>query len=186
MTDLFKVYKTRIWMSAINAASFASPSLGLQAPSGIGPGAVGVSRSTHSDRRQQQPEQSAYNGLAQTNRPYSGSHPGGFVGQPDRTPVQQGGFPQPGFTYGYQTFAAAPRGVSAAAAAYAPSMVPPIDGFPSFASQGGYAGMPVRFPSPHGLGLGPDGADYARQGNGHSPAADGWMNSFQSLSLNSR
>jgi len=48
VTDLFKVYKTRIWMSAINPASFASPSLGLQAPSGIGPGAVGVSRTTPS------------------------------------------------------------------------------------------------------------------------------------------
>lgn len=44
VTDLFKIYKTRIWMSAINPASFASPTLGLQAPSGIGPGAVGVGR----------------------------------------------------------------------------------------------------------------------------------------------
>jgi hypothetical protein len=51
VTDLFKVYKTRIWMSAINPASFASPSLGLQAPSGIGPGAVGVSRAAQSERR---------------------------------------------------------------------------------------------------------------------------------------
>ncbi|PNY27787.1 Ribosomal protein L15 [Tolypocladium capitatum] len=39
VTDLFKIYKTRIWMSAINPASFASPTLGIQAPSGIGPGA---------------------------------------------------------------------------------------------------------------------------------------------------
>ncbi|KAJ3478645.1 hypothetical protein NLG97_g8523 [Lecanicillium saksenae] len=28
VTDLFKIYKTRIWMSAINPASFASPTLG--------------------------------------------------------------------------------------------------------------------------------------------------------------
>ncbi|CAK7564206.1 MAG: hypothetical protein SEPTF4163_002092 [Sporothrix epigloea] len=41
VTDLFKIYKTRIWMSAINPASFASQPLGFQAPSGIGPGAVG-------------------------------------------------------------------------------------------------------------------------------------------------
>ncbi|XP_044724461.1 PSP1 domain-containing protein [Hirsutella rhossiliensis] len=39
VTDLFKIYKTRIWMSAINPASFASPTLGIQAPSGVGPGA---------------------------------------------------------------------------------------------------------------------------------------------------
>lgn len=42
VTDLFKIYKTRIWMSAINPASFASPALGLTAPSGIGPGAVSI------------------------------------------------------------------------------------------------------------------------------------------------
>src|ERR1700709_2852474 len=57
VTDLFKVYKTRIWMSAINPASFASPSLGLQAPSGIGPGAVGGNRTTQTERRPQPTEQ---------------------------------------------------------------------------------------------------------------------------------
>lgn len=59
VTDLFKIYKTRIWMSAINPASFASPTLGIQAPSGVGPGAVGAGRSSgHNDRRQgqQQPQ----------------------------------------------------------------------------------------------------------------------------------
>ena len=51
-------------MSAINPASFASPTLGIQAPSGVGPGAVGVNRSSNShDRRhnmhhQEQPQQS--------------------------------------------------------------------------------------------------------------------------------
>ncbi|KAL8710336.1 MAG: hypothetical protein Q9220_005106 [cf. Caloplaca sp. 1 TL-2023] len=41
VTDLFKIYKTRIWMSAINPASFATPTtpLPLQMPSGLGPGA---------------------------------------------------------------------------------------------------------------------------------------------------
>ncbi|KKY38056.1 putative psp1 domain-containing protein [Diaporthe ampelina] len=57
VTDLFKIYKTRIWMSAINPASFASPSLGLQTPSGIGPGAVGVGRGGSSDRRQNQQQE---------------------------------------------------------------------------------------------------------------------------------
>ncbi|KAH6681289.1 PSP1 C-terminal conserved region-domain-containing protein, partial [Verticillium dahliae] len=31
VTDLFKIYKTRIWMSAINPASFASPTLAAAA-----------------------------------------------------------------------------------------------------------------------------------------------------------
>ncbi|KAL8951579.1 MAG: hypothetical protein Q9222_002464 [Ikaeria aurantiellina] len=41
VTDLFKIYKTRIWMSAINPASFATATtpLPLQMPSGLGPGA---------------------------------------------------------------------------------------------------------------------------------------------------
>ncbi|KAI9158384.1 hypothetical protein HJFPF1_06378 [Paramyrothecium foliicola] len=58
VTDLFKIYKTRIWMSAINPASFASPTLGIQAPSGIGPGAVGVGRAGGgNDRRQNHQQQ---------------------------------------------------------------------------------------------------------------------------------
>lgn len=40
VTDLFKIYKTRIWMSAINPASFATPSVGLPAPGAIGTGAL--------------------------------------------------------------------------------------------------------------------------------------------------
>ncbi|KAJ2987824.1 hypothetical protein NUW58_g4298 [Xylaria curta] len=61
VTDLFKIYKTRIWMSAINPASFASPTLGLQAPSGVGPGAVGLGRaggSNNADRRANQAQES--------------------------------------------------------------------------------------------------------------------------------
>ncbi|KAL6717467.1 hypothetical protein ACLMJK_005382 [Lecanora helva] len=34
VTDLFKIYKTRIWMSAINPASFQTPLGGLQIPGG--------------------------------------------------------------------------------------------------------------------------------------------------------
>ncbi|RPB05447.1 hypothetical protein L873DRAFT_1662582 [Choiromyces venosus 120613-1] len=43
VTDLFKVYKTRIWMSAMNPASFAHPA-GLH-PSGSGPPGTGISSS---------------------------------------------------------------------------------------------------------------------------------------------
>ncbi|KAL9080193.1 MAG: hypothetical protein Q9157_000975 [Trypethelium eluteriae] len=38
--DLFKVWKTRIWMSAINPASFASAHQSNTAPVGLGPGVV--------------------------------------------------------------------------------------------------------------------------------------------------
>lgn len=43
VTDLFKVYKARIWMSAVNPASFATPSNALSQlppPSSLGPGAT--------------------------------------------------------------------------------------------------------------------------------------------------
>ncbi|KAG5966282.1 hypothetical protein E4U57_002871 [Claviceps arundinis] len=52
VVDLFKVYKTRIWMSAINPASFASPTLGFQAPNGFGPGAAPLNRAPGAERRQ--------------------------------------------------------------------------------------------------------------------------------------
>lgn len=49
VTDLFKIYKTRIWMSAINPASFVTPSTGLPPPAPSGnPLAYGQD---HSDRR---------------------------------------------------------------------------------------------------------------------------------------
>lgn len=53
VTDLFKIYKTRIWMSAINPASFVTPVSGLQLPSGLGPGAFGSDADHFNDRRQQ-------------------------------------------------------------------------------------------------------------------------------------
>lgn len=52
VTDLFKIYKTRIWMSAINPASFGTPAAILQPPSGPGPGAFLPDTSPGSDGRQ--------------------------------------------------------------------------------------------------------------------------------------
>ena len=53
VTDLFKIYKTRIWMSAINPASFVSSTVGLQLPSGLGPGAFTGEHEHYHDYRQQ-------------------------------------------------------------------------------------------------------------------------------------
>ncbi|WPH00426.1 Hypothetical protein R9X50_00325400 [Acrodontium crateriforme] len=39
ITDLYRIYKTRIWLSAVNPASFSQHAIG-QPPSGIGPGAI--------------------------------------------------------------------------------------------------------------------------------------------------
>ena len=53
VTDLFKIYKTRIWMSAINPASFQTPAGGLQLPGGIAPSAFGADLDQYSNRHPQ-------------------------------------------------------------------------------------------------------------------------------------
>lgn len=40
VTDLFKQYKVRIWMSAVNPASVNPASMRLTAPSAVGPGSI--------------------------------------------------------------------------------------------------------------------------------------------------
>lgn len=50
VTDLFKIYKTRIWMSAINPASFQTPAGGLQLPGGVGPSAFSADADQYSNR----------------------------------------------------------------------------------------------------------------------------------------
>ncbi|EPE06241.1 psp1 domain-containing protein [Ophiostoma piceae UAMH 11346] len=128
VTDLFKIYKTRIWMSAINPASFASQPLGLQAPSGIGPGAVGVGRGAPASERRQtqssepiqqiqqaqqiqqiQQMQPAYAAAPATH----GGYPGGMGQQPPSGvgggPTGAGNYPA-SFSYGpYSAFGNVPR-----------------------------------------------------------------------------
>lgn len=186
VTDLFKVYKTRIWMSAINPASFASPSLGLQAPqapSGIGPGAVGGNRTTQTERRpqpaEQQQQQQSY-GVPQAGRGYQNVFAQPFTSGLDRSAIPQSTFPASAYTYGYSPFGAAPRNV-----AVSPNNFVPMDPFAGFPAPSDYqGGLPARFPSPHGTTPSHEGAEFGR---GPMPASnDGWISSFQGLSMNSR
>lgn len=180
VTDLFKVYKTRIWMSAINPASFASPSLGLQAPSGIGPGAVGVSRSTQSERRPQPAEQQPPYGLPQAGRGYPQSvYQQPFGSNLDRPSMPPTVFQPSGYTYGYSPFAAPPRNMGVSPSGYVP-----MDPFAAFQPTE-YQGLPGRFPSPHGATPGHETGDFGRSGGLAAPN-DSWINSFQGLSMNSR
>lgn len=144
-------------MSAINPASFASPSLGLQAPSGVGPGAVGNHRQI--DRRQQLEDQ--YN----NQRGYGANQ----YGSAERGSISPTSFQQPFGGYGFSSFGAPPRTSSGGYG------MQQIDPFAAFAPD--YASMSNRFPSPEG-----EGPAYGRQENGN----DQWMNGFQSLSLGSR
>jgi len=174
VTDLFKVYKTRIWMSAINPASFASPSLGLQAPSGIGPGAVGV-RSAQTERRPPS-EQSTFGAS-----PSARGYPSTFAPQ-SYTPTDRGAMPSafqpPSYTYGYSPFATAPRNVGVSPGGY----VPMIDPFGTFPTNNDYQN-PARFPSPHASN---ENSEYGRQPSGLGSPNENWIGSFQGLSMNTR
>jgi hypothetical protein len=167
-------------MSAINPASFASPSLGLQAPSGIGPGAVGVSRSTQSERRPQQPDASSY-GAPQAGRGYQGSFAQPFTSGLDRSAMPPTAFQPSGYTYGYSPFGAAPRNVAVSPGGYVP-----MDPFAAFPAPTDYQGLPARFPSPHAATSTHEAGDYVRPGNGMSTPSENWISSFQGLSMNTR
>ncbi|KAF7895541.1 uncharacterized protein EAF01_009503 [Botrytis porri] len=179
VTDLFKVYKTRIWMSAINPASFASPALGLQAPSGIGPGAVGVNRTTQSERRPQQAEQPQTYNTTQAGRGYQGVFAQPFQPAMDRSSAAAPGFQPQGYTYGYSPFGST-RNVGATSA-YGTSMIDPYSGFANTADYQ----APGRFPSPHGTTPTHDGSEYGRQ-TGLVGQNDGWIGAFQGLSMGTR
>jgi len=172
-------------MSAINPASFASPSLGLQAPSGIGPGAVSATRQPQPDRRPQQ-ESSSYPGIMQGGRPYQSGQLGAFGGLHDRSSLSPTVFQQPNFGYAYSPFGGAPRGPSVSLASYPSNMLPQMDTFTSYAPPPEFQPLPGRFPSPHSVGLVSESGEFSRQNNGHPVGNDGWMTSFQGLSLNSR
>ncbi|KAK4101543.1 hypothetical protein N658DRAFT_425800 [Parathielavia hyrcaniae] len=171
VTDLFKIYKTRIWMSAINPASFASPTLGLQAPSGVGPGAV-VNRSSASARHQesQQEPQQAGRGAQPSFGPSSNAEHAVATGS--NYPANS----YPFNPYGSFGNAARPGG-----GAYNPGAMQSLDVSPStFQQAGDLAGR--------GRHLGPQSStpfqhDQAVSGLG---AQADLLGSFQGLSLNSR
>ncbi|KAI5462212.1 hypothetical protein BGZ63DRAFT_354295 [Mariannaea sp. PMI_226] len=182
VTDLFKIYKTRIWMSAINPASFASPTLGIQAPSGIGPGAVNAGRSSGgNDRRQNPPSQDQHQPSAFA----AGARDRGFrpnVSQffgGDRGVGQASGYPPSNYPYGQFGAFGNPR----ANLSYVPGGNISVEGFP-----GGPLQQPLDFPSMRNrFPNAQSGASPAPHSQGSSPIApqNEWVGSFQGLSLNS-
>lgn len=185
VTDLFKIYKTRIWMSAINPASFASPTLGLQAPSGIGPGAVGVGRGSNTqDRRQNAAATteapSAFPVATQAVGPRvirpSNSHPSfndpAIVSAPGYTAAS---------AYPYNPYGAFGSTGRSGALPFTPGIMPTVDQFPTAFSQAGdYHLGRARFPAAQ-----PASTQHDQGISSLAPQAD-WVGAFQGLSLNSR
>ncbi|KAL4918266.1 ribosomal L15-domain-containing protein [Aspergillus aurantiobrunneus] len=92
VTDLFKIYKTRIWMSAINPASFVTPpAAGLQSPNPLGYG-----QDNQGDRSHQRDA-----------RGFGNSHDGLDVGR-DGVGNQMG-LLRSGYGESYQPFGHSPR-----------------------------------------------------------------------------
>lgn len=168
-------------MSAINPASFASPTLGIQAPSGIGPGAVGVGRAGGGGGQDRRQAQQAQEQLGQT------FVPGGPAGRGFRPTATQpfgadpnvaasSGFPPTGFGFSQGGAHGNPRG-----GAYMSNTASGADAFAG-AYQGtvDYQSM-RRFASPQGN---PSPGPH-NQGTMPMTAPGDWTTSFRGLSLNS-
>ncbi|OQE18232.1 hypothetical protein PENSTE_c018G06405 [Penicillium steckii] len=127
VTDLFKIYKTRIWMSAINPASFVTPpSGGLQGPGGMS-NPLYAQDPQHPDRRHQ--------------------HDGRAYGVRDPLDTSRESMPNPmgplrtAFADSYQPFAQPGRQVDTAQgdpfAPYSPTSFGPMDqAFPDYSASG--------------------------------------------------
>lgn len=128
VTDLFKIYKTRIWMSAINPASFVTPpSAGLQGPGGMSNPLYGQDPQ-HPDRRHQH-----------EGRAYSGRDPIDTGRESMPNPV---GVLRTAFTDTYEPFTQPSRQIETAPgdpfAPYSPTSFGPMDpGFPDYPAGGG-------------------------------------------------
>ncbi|KAG5952355.1 hypothetical protein E4U53_001037 [Claviceps sorghi] len=175
VVDLFKIYKTRIWMSAINPASFASPTLGLQAPSGIGPGAVGVNRTHGGERRQTAQTQSQDQQTQPLGRSYRPAFTQSFVG--DRGISSASTYPHANYAYGNGPFSNNRGNVTS----YVPNLSSGADNDAGgFALQGDFRAMGQSFAGAQKL------PSPSRHVAGASPISSqhGWTAAFQGLSLN--
>ncbi|PGH19092.1 hypothetical protein AJ79_00126 [Helicocarpus griseus UAMH5409] len=159
VTDLFKIYKTRIWMSAINPASFVTPTAGLQTPGGMGFG-----QESHADRRRPHDFKPFAPGVGQ-----GPSSAGAFsdIAARDRSPYMDP----------YQAFATG-RQPDVGLSALSQGLQPQTDPFSSFqpSSYGSMNPNLSEFSSDAGL---------SQAGRQAHPAQADWMNRFQGLSLGS-
>lgn len=159
-------------MSAINPASFASPTLGLQAPSGIGPGAVGLTRAQ--PERRPQAQDSAYN--MPSGRGFTFNDTFGER----QAALSNGHYQQPtAYGYGYTPFGA-PRNVPNTPAGYGG-----MDAFGNFPTTSSYQNAGGRFPSSHG-GTQHREDEFNANANPMNVHNDAWIAGFQSLSMNTR
>ncbi|KAI9799282.1 MAG: hypothetical protein M1833_004160 [Piccolia ochrophora] len=163
VTELFKVYKTRIWMSAINPASFAGPSAGLQPPSGVGPGALGFGRNSPLSNMQQA-DAMPYGGVGQYRGFQSMYGQPSDVGQPSN--IAKANPLQVPYAYAFQPFGQAQRPHAGLMADYS-SMMPHSSGMPPDLGQPDYVGSHM-----HGQQRMPAGPNVGSDRRSHQIEAD--------------
>ncbi|KAI1934360.1 hypothetical protein LOZ66_006070 [Ophidiomyces ophidiicola] len=164
VTDLFKIYKTRIWMSAINPASFVTPTAGLQIPGTLTSSSLGYD--LHADRRRQHDYKKFGTGINQ------GLSPGIFSEPLNREVAGQTMPVHSPYLDQYQSMVNAARPDSGYVG-YTPGMQPQTDPF-------------TTYPSSYGVPDPAAGPGFAATGirRGH-PGQDEWSTRFQGLSLGS-
>jgi hypothetical protein len=168
-------------MSAINPASFANHTLGLQAPSGIGPGAVDAQRSQATAARPQAQEQDAsptYSSPTQAGRPFAG---GPNSGLGDRPAISPSAYQPQSQTYSYNAYGA--YGVAPRPAVMPYGMVPGMDSYAgTYGRPADFQVLQARFPVSQMGGMPPEGGTVSPL----QAQADWTTAAFQGLSLGSR
>ena len=158
VTDLFKIYKTRIWMSAINPASFVTPTSSLSAhfSTAYSPGAIG-GRDSPADRRRQFPP------------------PAGFGSDSGQVVANQLG--RPGMFNPYDTFGYAMPQSGLGVPPYSQNLSSPSDPF------SGYPAAPYLVDAQTGYGA--SQTVLPRAGRSDQNAGADWTSAFQGMSLGS-
>lgn len=162
-------------MSAINPASFVTPTAGLQPPNGAGPGALGYGRESPSERRRHH-EYKPY-GLSQAQ-----TSPAGFGDSFDTNrdigASQVGGLRSP-YMDPYQSFGPAIRQPGMGLSGFPQGLQPQADPFSTYPPTS--YGMLDPGLSDYAVAAGPGGQTVRRA----HPANGDWMNNLQGLSLGS-
>ncbi|KAI9820629.1 MAG: hypothetical protein M1827_004998 [Pycnora praestabilis] len=178
VTDLFKVYKTRIWMSAINPASFVTPTGGIQGPAGMGIGSssLGMGRESPIEHRQQH-NPPVYGGYS-SQRSYAAGF--GQLAEPSRESVTpQASFQNP-YAYPFQPLSHVPRQPALNGNDYAIGIrQQQLDPGSNFASASTYGNFDSHYRDQHNPSA-------EHNGNGVRRAHPGnveWMTNLQGLSL---
>ncbi|KAI1003346.1 hypothetical protein K3495_g4864 [Podosphaera aphanis] len=173
VTDLFKAYKTRIWMSAINPASFANPLVGLSSSSGVSPGVVyGICPMRTQAPEKQHQKQSAHTAGRGYQIPYTQQ----FSHSLDRPLASYLPPSAPPYNIKFLPFGTMQETNSGFS---------PIEPFANSSAPSDFQEHPSHFSSLHGPILSYKDFNYRREPT-YSPSKDTWINSFQGLSMNSR